>query len=67
MDAYLADVAQKRSAVVIPAAAAAQLGVPHTQADRMFLHYEASGVLGPQQPGGTRRVLAAPTTTGAMQ
>ena len=25
------------------------------------------GVLGPQQPGGARRVLAAPTTTGATQ
>ena len=67
MDAYLSDAAQNRSAVVTPAAAAAHLGVPQTQADRMFLQYEAGGVLGPQQPGGARRVLAAPTTTGATQ
>ena len=35
--------------------------------DRMFLQYESGGVLGPQQAGGARRVLAAPTTTGATQ
>jgi hypothetical protein len=65
MDAYLARAAQHRSAVVTPAAAATELGVPYTQADRMFLQYEARGVLGPQQAGGGRRVLTSPTTTGA--
>ena len=65
MDAYLAHAAQHRSAVVTPAAAATELGVPYTQADRMFLQYEAAGVLGPQQPGGGRRVLTTPTITGA--
>ena len=63
MDAYLAHAAQHRSAVT-PAAAATELGVPYTQADRMFLRYEAAGVLGPQQPGGGRRVLTPPTSTG---
>ena len=65
MDAYLARAAQHRSAVVTPAAAATELGVPSTQADRMFVQYEARGVLGPQEPGGGRRVLTSPTTTGA--
>ena len=59
--------AQNRPAVVTPAAAAAHLGVPQTQAERMFLQYETAGVLGPQQSGGARRVLAAPTTTGARK
>jgi len=31
----------------------------------MFVQYEARGVLGPQEPGGGRRVLTSPTTTGA--
>jgi len=64
MDAYLTQAAQTRS-VVTPAAAATALGVPHTQADRMFLQYETQGVLGPQQPGGARRVLTPPTMTRA--
>ena len=65
MDAYLARAAQHRSAVVTPAAAATELGVPSTQADRMFVQYEARGVLGPQEPDGGRRVFTSPTTTGA--
>ena len=64
MDAYLARAAQHRP-VVTSAAAATELGVPYTQADRMFLQYEAQGVLGPQEPDGARRVLTSPTNNGA--
>jgi hypothetical protein len=63
MDAYVSNTAnQSRSAVVSPIAAATQLDIPHSQADRMFMNYETQGVLGPQQQDGARRVLAAPAT-----
>ena len=65
MDAYLARAAQHRSAVVSSAAAATELGLPYTQADRMFVQYEARGVLGPQEPDGGRRVLTSPNNKGA--
>ena len=67
MDSYLANAAQSRSAVVTAAGTSTRLGIPQSQADRMFLHYESRGVLGPQQAGGARQVLAPPTTTGAAQ
>lgn len=67
LDSYLSQAAQSRSAVVTAAGTSARLGIPQSQADRMFLHYESRGVLGPQQAGGARQVLAPPTTTGATQ
>ncbi len=65
MDAFVAQAASgSKTSVVTPSAAASHLGVPPTQADRMFMHYEAQGVLGPQEQGGSRRILAAPSTDG---
>jgi len=64
MDAFVAEAMARRprSPMVTPTAASAQLGVPRTQAERMFVSYEAQGVLGPQQHDGARRVLTAPST-----
>ena len=62
MDAYVTEAGQQRAGTVNPSAAAAHLGVPLTQADRMFMTYEAQGVLGPQQQDGSRRVHSLPST-----
>ena len=64
MDAFVSEAIARRprSPMVTPTAASAQLGVPRTQAERMFVSYEAQGVLGPQQHDGARRVLTAPST-----
>ncbi|ACV76862.1 hypothetical protein [Nakamurella multipartita] len=47
---------------VHPAGAAQTLGIPRSQAERMFLVAETQGLLGPQQVDGSRRLL---TTTPA--
>ena len=62
MDAYVTEAGQQRTGTVNPSAAAAHLGVPLTQADRMFMTYEAQGVLGPQQQDSSRRVHSLPST-----
>ena len=54
----------RRVKLIAPAAVALLLGmaadalsIPRSQADRMFLHAETQGRLGPQQVDGSRRVL----------
>ena len=61
MDSFLADTAGgTRSPVVKPTAAAAKLQIPQTQVDRMFMAYEARGVVGPQNHDGARQILKPP-------
>jgi hypothetical protein len=48
---------ETRHPYVHPAMAADALSIPRSQADRMFLYAETTGVLGPQQTDGSRRLL----------
>ena len=60
------EAAQNRSAVVTPAAAAAHLGVPQTQADRMFLHVRSQAACSvPNSPAVPAGSSQHPSTTGA--